>query len=499
MVSGTKPNILFIVWDACRYDYALEHAPTLRKLGEEGVWFENAIAPATWSLPSHTSMFTGKYPHEHGVTQPSQSKIPTTLSKEIGSEGYSTYCVSGNGFASNQWGFGEGFDYLRFTQGPEPYSDGLEMYDFLREKTERENNKRVSVLNDALYECATHDHKFKSSVNLLSVIINHPSREQLPVLQKIPHDVFRDGPQYSYNGEKNSKIIKKIFKKEGRSENPFFLFTNYMETHRPYVPNSKLQKKHLGESLTRKEIFRLNEEIADPWEYISRVEGDGVDHSDIQKLRSLYAGEVETVDQHLNSVLEHLENNGLLKDTVVVVTADHGEMLGEKDSFGRHRMGHEAAMSDHLSRVPLVISHPSLGDNKIRENVSLKEIYDFLLEAATVGEIDLNQLFSRDTAFCEYPALGDDSMYEEYPDVKNQIIKQRVSQDTISGYSGQWYVVIDSDGVEIAKSNGEEQPVKNAPRELTDQIRSNLNVLSELGKQDINRETAGRLKDLGYL
>ena len=43
----TQQNVLLIVLDACRLDYAKEHAPTLRSLGEQGLWFENAIAPAT--------------------------------------------------------------------------------------------------------------------------------------------------------------------------------------------------------------------------------------------------------------------------------------------------------------------------------------------------------------------------------------------------------------------------------------------------------------------
>lgn len=499
MVSGTKPNILFIVWDACRYDYALEHAPTLRELGEEGVWFENAVAPATWSLPSHTSMFTGKYPHEHGVTQPSQSKIPTTLSKEIGSEGYSTYCVSGNGFASNQWGFGEGFDYLRFTQGPEPYTDGLEIYDFLREKTDRENKDMTVAVKDAIFECATHEHKFKSAANLFYVAINHLSREKLKLLQNIPHPLFSEGPQYSYTGKKNNNIIKKIFQDEHNVDNPFFLFSNYMETHRPYIPNNQLQKKHLGETLARKELIRLNEEIADPWEYIAHSETNSIDNSDIQKLRSLYAGEVETVDQYLNSLLKALEAEEILDNTLVIVTADHGEMLGEKDSFGRHRMGHEAAMSQHLSRVPLVIFHPNLERKRVNEHVSLKSIFDFLLDAATTGDINVNNLSTNRPIFCEYPALGDERMYEEYPNISDQIIKQRVSKDTVSGYSDDWYAAIDSDSREMAQLNGEQQSIESAPNELIEQIRFNLDALSELEGQDIDRETAGRLKDLGYL
>lgn len=500
MPPEKQPNIIFLVWDACRLDYAEEHAPNLRRLANErGTWFENAVAPATWSLPSHASMFTGKYPHEHGMTQPSQSTMPADLVSHLNQEGYSCYAVSGNGFTSRRWGFDEEFDYLRFTQGPEPYGDGKEMYGYLRGKLEHENESMVSALSDAVLECVSHENTLKSMVNLTSVAVNHASREVFSGLQRMPSPVFRDGPRYSYSGRKNTESIKRILNQESETEDPFFLFSNYMETHRPYVPDEDLQPKHIGEIPDHDELIRLNETIAESWSFIELVENGELNEEDVRKIRSLYAGEVETADRYLGALLDELESQNMLNETIVVVTADHGEMLGEEDSLGRRRIGHQAAMSENLSRVPLVVTHPEAQHGVVDRYASLKDLFGLFLGAAREGTVSIDQLFSDDGVLCEYPALGDERMYEEHPQIPDEIVVQRVSQDSVSAHSDGWYLVMNSSGEKIAERDGNKTDIGNASKGLAELADSSLKELSKLQKKDINEDTAAHLEDLGYM
>jgi len=59
-----KPNIIILIIDTLREDYA----SGLEALGELGfVKYENAIAPAPWTLPSHASLITGMYPSQHEI------------------------------------------------------------------------------------------------------------------------------------------------------------------------------------------------------------------------------------------------------------------------------------------------------------------------------------------------------------------------------------------------------------------------------------------------
>lgn len=84
--AQNRPNILVIIVDALRadhlssYGYGRSTTPNLDAISAEGVRFENAIATSSWSLPSHTSILTGRYPHEHGaetLTQSFDGRFPT--------------------------------------------------------------------------------------------------------------------------------------------------------------------------------------------------------------------------------------------------------------------------------------------------------------------------------------------------------------------------------------------------------------------------------------
>src|SRR5581483_5834575 len=71
--AAKAPNVLLVVVDTLRadhlstYGYARPTSPELTAIANQGVLFENAIAPSSWTLPSHASILTGRYPHDHHV------------------------------------------------------------------------------------------------------------------------------------------------------------------------------------------------------------------------------------------------------------------------------------------------------------------------------------------------------------------------------------------------------------------------------------------------
>jgi arylsulfatase A-like enzyme len=290
-----------------------------------------------------------------------------------------------------------------------------------------------------------------------------------------------------------------LLRQESNTDEPFFVFSNYMETHRPYIPDDELQQKHLGETLDWDELVRLNEEVAESWNFVELVEKGELDEEDVRKIQSLYAGEVETADRYLGFLLDELESQNLLDETLVVVTSDHGEMLGEEDALSRRRMGHQAAMSEHLSRVPLVISHPDMRHGRVDEYVSLKDLFGLFLGSAQEGKVSMDRLLHDGDVLCEYPALGDERMYEEHPNVSDEAIAQRVSQDSVSVHSQDWRVVANSDGDRVAEQDGGRIDIEDAPQDLVELAESSLDELSKLNKEDVDDETAARLEDLGYM
>lgn len=329
--------------------------------------------------------------------------------------------------------------------------------------------------------------------------MNHVAPEKLPALQRVPHPTFRAGPRYAYSGEKNDQAIREILDEHVDSREPFFVFSNYMETHRPYVADEGLRRKHMDEPVSWDELVRLNEEVAESWNFVKLTEEEKVDEDDLRKLRSLYAAEVEKADRHLGVLLDDLDRRDVLDDTLVVVTSDHGEMLGEEDAFGRRRFGHQGGIGEELARVPLVVAHPDLEGRDVEEYVSLKDLYSLVLSFAREGSGQVDDVTADDGVLCEYPALGDDVMYEKRPEVPEDAMAERVSRDSVSGYLDDWMLSMDSDGREAAERDGEQAKMEECPENLVDLVDDALEQLSALEAAEVDDATQERLEELGYM
>ena len=494
-----QPNVLLIVLDACRSDTAEEHASALRRLGRNGVNFENAIAPATWTQPSHASMFTGEYPHNHGITRPSQSSGPTDLMDQLGDRGYSTYGVSGNGFVSPLWGYDQAFDTFRYTQTPEPFQKGLDTYTYLRNTVGE--LPPLSAAGSVTKACLNHSHPIKSLCNPASVGTNTVVRRYAQPLTRIPFQTFAPNPQHTYAPEKNTEFLEEVIRTEADSNQPFFAFANYMDTHRPYQAPADLQKKHLGRELSKPEFERLNDDVAAPWEFIRLVQNDAVNEDDVETLRRLYAASVESVDRHIDRLIKTLERNGILEETAIVIVGDHGENLGETDEMGRRRFGHEASISHANASVPFVIVHPEL-EATIEQPVSVKNVFEFLMQVSD-PEVPIDDIspvtLTSDRVVCEYPALGDQSLYDTHSDIDSKYLRQRVSMDSVAAYQDDWRVVVESDGTEVAFKSGKQIDFADAPSELVDAAQDACMQLSKLSGDEISSEIESRLSELGYV
>ncbi|WP_200531418.1 sulfatase-like hydrolase/transferase [Halorubrum sp. LN27] len=499
--NTTPPNILLVVWDACRYDYALEHAEFLNELAATNIRFENAIAPSPWSLPSHASIFSGEKPHQHGSTK-FGDLIEAPLVQELSSHGYRTYGVSANGFASQRTGFHQNFDHFRYTGGRDPFVGGLDVSGISQDVLRKEDASYQDALIQILQEIPRHDHPFKSVLNLLGVACGELSNK-FEILQNIRHPVFGPTSDYSYNPQKNTDLIESIIQNDSVND-PFFLFTNYMDTHRCYKPSPALQKKHLGRTLEYNELVRLNEEIASPMEFESRKSTNTLSEEDIRAVRGLYAGEVETADNHLAEIFNQLEKENLRQNTIVIVTADHGENLGETDEMGRQRMGHEASVSDAVLRVPLVVAHPDLDAAMIENEVSLEFLYDLFLSIAGDGtsiERAIRNAIPDSPATSEYPATGGEGKtLKKYPKVSQDVVRNRSVEDSTVAYADGWKVVAESDSGKWAFERGAPIDLDDAPQELVEETMDLLEMLvSSASAQELDEERVSQLEDLGYI
>ena len=117
MSADTPANVLFVVMDTVRkdhlgpYGYDEPTTPGLDDFATEATVFEQAVAPAPWTLPVHASLFTGLYPHQHGADQENPYlEGTTTLAQTLSAAGYDTACYSSNAWITPYTRLTDGFD-----------------------------------------------------------------------------------------------------------------------------------------------------------------------------------------------------------------------------------------------------------------------------------------------------------------------------------------------------------------------------------------------------
>ena len=158
---------------------------------------------------------------------------------------------------------------------------------------------------------------------------------------------------------------------ERSADRPFFLFVNLLEAHLPYDPPADYRRARLAD-LSPDDWISVN------WghEYNAGRHPDAF--VDWPRVRRLYDGDVSTADRLLGSLLQALRDAGSDRETVIVVTSDHGELLGEHGLIE-----HQFSVAEPLLQVPLVIHAPGRLPPGVREDPAmLVDLYPTILELA---------------------------------------------------------------------------------------------------------------------
>ena len=149
-------------------------------------------------------------------------------------------------------------------------------------------------------------------------------------------------------------------------EEPFFLFVHYFDPHWYFNHHPQFDQTagYDGELLPGMDIADL------------RARRGQLEAADIAYLEGLYREEIAYTDHHIGRLLDHLASLGLADDTVIVLTADHGE------EFMQHGwIGHTASLHDELIHVPLIVHAPGrYAPQRVDEPVSTLDIAPTLLD-----------------------------------------------------------------------------------------------------------------------
>lgn len=276
-------DLLLVTLDTVRADhlgcagYASAQTPTIDNLAAHGVRFEQAIAPAPITLPSHSTLLTGLDVLEHGVRNNGTFALDDsheTLAESLRDQGYRTAAFIGAYVLDARFGLDQGFAH---------YDDAVNPNNIGRTSGHYNERSAAQVTNAAI-----------------------------------------------------AWLGKDL---DAAGEQPRFTWVHYFDAHAPYEP---------------------------PGEFRQRF------------ARKPYDGELAFIDSQLARLLEFLEERGRLARTLVVLTADHGEGLGEHGEDTHSRL-----LYDSTLRVPLIVSNSTLFDEGyvVRDRVvSLADVYPTSLD-----------------------------------------------------------------------------------------------------------------------
>jgi arylsulfatase A-like enzyme len=331
--------VLWVIWDTVRadhlsvYGYGKPTTPKLEQWAETARVYEHCASTAGQTLPSTASMFTGLFPAEHG-TNPAWSRLEdrfATIAELFRDGGYRTYLFSANAYLSSEHNFHRGFQVEEHPWDEQYQEEALRI---VRAKLEPE----------------------AYAARLNRVRSGEPRKGDL----KSAGALAKVGLEQWLRGSEPGK--------------PFFTVLNYMETHRPYIPPLEYRER----MLTAEQVPASYDIHMQPWDYTFGL----FEHSaeELELINGVYDAALAELDDRFAELLAGLESTGHLENTIIVLTSDHGEHLGD-----HHRLEHQFSLYEGLIHVPLIIHYPRrFAPGRDPQPVSGLDLFPTLLELAGI-------------------------------------------------------------------------------------------------------------------
>ncbi len=332
--------------------------PFIHKLLKNSYYFENCIVNSTWTLPSHISMFTGLYESQNYYLSKNIYKLSERLPilpEILNQFGYSTLCYTENPWISKNTGLARGFDVF-YEKWVERFDDNILNKIDIAIKTKISSHIPLNFWQ-----------KFK---NLIERIIqkflwinkffgkNRNSLDQIDI--------------YFQNALSNNK------------KSPYFFFFNVMVNHAPYF-STKQEFRLLN--ITNNDFKKIRDIYLNPLKYYIKVNlgSKVISKKKISILKKFYDASVHVSDRVVKKILEKLDAQGLLDNTFVIITSDHGELLGDKADHYYWTHGVYQSVNEALIKVPLIIYNRNFTQNSVSDLVELKDIFHTILHLTDIN------------------------------------------------------------------------------------------------------------------
>jgi len=321
------PNVLLISIDTLRadhlgcYGYGRATSPNLDRLAAEGALFEQHVSSSSWTLPAHAAIFTGLSDSGHGCTDVDKALEPRF---ETIAERFQS-----NGYAT------AGFFAGPFLHPAFGFGQGFDQYT----------------------DCTSYGAALDAA---------NP-------VDWAKDDTTRKASHEDVANPRTFEAFQRWF--GAREEKPFFAFVHLWDVHYDFTPpppfDTRFDPDYTG-WVDGKNFF-FDERI-----------GPEMAKRDLDHLIALYDGEIAWTDTYLAKIRDELERAGVLDDTVIVVTSDHGT-----EFFEHGWKGHRTTLYDEVIHVPLVVRYPKSIPAGMRVSAQTRsvDLAPTLLELCGLGEL----------------------------------------------------------------------------------------------------------------
>jgi choline-sulfatase len=350
--AGRPANILVIMVDqlsakALRlYGGRTARTPNLDRLAEEGTVFLNAYSNSPLCAPARFVLMSGQLPSRIGAYDNAaefRSEIPT-FAHYLRVQGYATILSGKMHFvgADQLHGFES-----RLTTDIYPADFGW--------TPDAENP-------DERFDWWMH--------NMLSV-------KQAGVAEYTN--------QLEFDDETGHRAVQKLYDlARGTEGRPFCLVTSFTHPHDPYAARQRYWDRYQPSEIEMPTVPAMSYEELDPHSrrlYKAAAMDDyEITEEDVRNARRAYFANIAYLDDWIGSLLRTLEETGRLDDTAILVTSDHGDMVGERGLW------YKMSFFEWSSRVPLLLRLPGeRGGRRVETPVSLLDVLPTLLDIATDG------------------------------------------------------------------------------------------------------------------
>lgn len=338
------PNVLLLIVDSLRADRTSLHGfrrattPFLNSVADEATVYTEARAPDRWSLPSHASLFTGYHAAEHGVTTEGDALEPGhTVFERLADDGYATGVFSENPYLTTlDTGLAAGFETVVGSSTEPLFPDGLDPDGYKND------------VGGFLRAAAGADHPLQSLANGVvgKLAWDYPGL--------LPSDLLdRVGSGNRHGATYTDELLAWV---ADRDTEPWAACVNYMDAHHPYEPAPAHDEWDDGT------VASVRAQLPDYPGVFYREEAP---LWQAELVANSYDGTVRQVDAEIERLFDGLAAAGELSETLVIVTADHGEGFGERCP-GRDTavVGHATGAAESNLHVPLVVRFPGQTDGE---------------------------------------------------------------------------------------------------------------------------------------